>query len=44
MWKVIMVDRVVVKKSINWKKWGAEEEESHKGLLSPPPKKMIRIK
>jgi hypothetical protein len=38
MWKemlVIRVSRVVDPKNNNWKKWRAEEEERHKGLLTP---------
>jgi hypothetical protein len=35
---VIPVNKVVDQKN-NWKKWMAEEEERHKGSLTPPPKK-----
>jgi hypothetical protein len=34
---VILVNKVVDPKRIIGKKWRAEEEERHKGLLTPPP-------
>jgi hypothetical protein len=37
---VILVNKVVDPKRIIRKKWRAEEEERHKGLLTPPPKKI----
>jgi hypothetical protein len=37
---VISVNRVVDPKRIIRKKWRAEEEERHKGLLPPPHKKV----
>jgi hypothetical protein len=40
---VILVGRVVDPKIIIRKKWRAEEEERHKGLLTPPPQKKITI-
>jgi hypothetical protein len=36
---VILVNKVVDPKRIIGKKWRAEEEERHKGSLTPPPKK-----
>jgi hypothetical protein len=36
---VIPVNRVVDPKRIIGKKWRAEEEERHKGSLTPPPQK-----
>jgi hypothetical protein len=36
---VILVNRQVDPKRIIGKKWKANEEERHKGLLTPPPKK-----
>jgi hypothetical protein len=40
--RVIPVNRVVDRKRIIGKKWRAEEEEGHKGLLTPPPQKKIK--
>jgi hypothetical protein len=40
---VILVNMVVDPKRIIGKKWRAEEEERHKGLLTPPPKKKDRL-
>jgi hypothetical protein len=34
---VILVNKVVDPKRIMGKKWRAEEEEGHKGSLTPPP-------
>jgi hypothetical protein len=39
----IPVNRVVNPKRIIGKKWRAKEEERHKGLLTPPPKKILCI-
>jgi hypothetical protein len=36
---VIPVNKVVDPKRIIGKKWRAEEEERHKGSLTPPPQK-----
>jgi hypothetical protein len=36
---VILVNKVVGPEKNNQKKWRAEEEEGHKGLLTPPPSK-----
>jgi hypothetical protein len=36
---VIMVNKAVDQKRIIRKKWRVEEEERHKGSLTPPPKK-----
>jgi hypothetical protein len=38
---VILVNKVVDPKRIIGKKWRAEEEERHKGSLTPPPKKKV---
>jgi hypothetical protein len=38
---VIPVNKVVDPKRIIGKKWRAEEEERHKGSLTPPQKKRI---
>jgi hypothetical protein len=36
---VILVNKMVDPKRIIGTKWKAEEEERHKGYLTPPPKK-----
>jgi hypothetical protein len=41
---VIPVNKVVDPKRIIGKKWRAEEEERHKGLLTPPPQKKNHFK
>jgi hypothetical protein len=41
---VIPVNRVLDPKRIIGKKWRAEEEETHKGSLTPPPKKNNGVK
>jgi hypothetical protein len=40
---VILVNKVVDPKRIIGKKWRAEEEERHKGSLTPPPKKSFQM-
>jgi hypothetical protein len=40
---VIPVNKVVDPKRIIGKKWRAKEEERHKGLLTPPPKKKTQF-
>jgi hypothetical protein len=36
---VIPINRAVDKKNNDWKKWLAEKEERHKGLLTPKCRK-----